>query len=162
MASQNLNIDMSKKGYDQLGGQSSSPEGEDSSVPIPFRPRAPKAFRSKGRLQANPLCQHPVPDMMSIQSWLNVRYRWFSLHAAVTIDGTNRAGLRQLFHYGARSSVNLSLLSCVTPDDPDRSEVELRLKRKWNDGKESLVFSQRSKKFNSRRETRRNYSSRLV
>jgi hypothetical protein len=39
--------------------------------------------------------------------------------------------------------VNLSLLSYVTPDDPDRSELELRLKRKWNDGTESLIFSQR-------------------
>ena len=72
-----------------------------------------------------------------------MRYRWFSLHAAVSIDGANRAGLRQLFHYGARSSVNLSLLSYMEPDDPDRSEVELRLKRKWNDGTESLIFSQR-------------------
>jgi hypothetical protein len=113
-----------KKGYDQLGGESSSPEDDDSSVPMPFRPRAPKAFRRKGRLQANPLYQHPDPEMMSMQSWLNVRYRWFSLHAAVTIDGTNRAGLRQIFHYGARSSVNLSLLSYVTPDDPDQGSSE--------------------------------------
>jgi hypothetical protein len=132
-----------KKGYVVDGGDASWPEGEDSSVPMPFRPRAPNAFRRKGRLQANPFYQHPDPEMMSIQSWLNVRYRWFSLHAAVTIDGTNRAGLRQLFHYGARSSVNLSLLSYVTPEDPDRSEVELRLKRKWNDGTESLIFSQK-------------------
>ena len=60
----------------------------------------------------------------------------------MSIEGSNRSGLRQIFHYGARSSVNLSLLSYVEPDDPDRSEVELRLKRKWNDGSESLVFSQ--------------------
>jgi len=39
--------------------------------------------------------------------------------------------------------VNLSLLSYVEPDDPDRSELELRLKRKWSDGSESLVFSKR-------------------
>ncbi len=68
-----------------------------------------------------------------------MRYKWFSLHAAVSIEGSNRAGLRQLFHYGARSSVNLSLLSYVEPYDPDRSELELRLKRKWNDGSESLI-----------------------
>jgi hypothetical protein len=80
---------------------------------------------------------------MSLEGWLNVRYKWFSLHAAVSIEGSNRAGLRQLFHYGARSSVNLSLLSYVQPDDADRSEVELRLKRKWSDGSESLIFSQR-------------------
>jgi hypothetical protein len=34
--------------------------------------------------------------MMSVQGWLNVRYRWFSLHAAVSIEGANRAGLRQV------------------------------------------------------------------
>jgi hypothetical protein len=39
--------------------------------------------------------------------------------------------------------VNLSLLSYVQPDDADRSEVELRLKRKWSDGYESLIFSPR-------------------
>ncbi len=54
-----------------------------------------------------------------------MRYKWFSLHAAVSIEGTNRAGLRQLFHYGARSSVNLSLLSYVTPYDPDQGSSEL-------------------------------------
>jgi hypothetical protein len=108
-----------------------------------FVPGAPKAYRRKGRLLENPLFQHPDPDAMSVQGWLNVRYKWFSLHAAVAIEGANRSGLRQLFHYGARSSVNLSLLSYVTPEDPDRSELELRLKRKWNDGTESLIFSQR-------------------
>ena len=43
--------------------------------------------------------------------------------------------------------MNLSLLNYMNPDDPDRSEVELRLKRKWNDGTESLIFSQRARKF---------------
>jgi len=38
-------------------------------------------------------------------------------------------------------------LSYVDPDDPDRSELELRLKRKWSDGSESLIFSQRAIKF---------------
>jgi len=115
----------------------------EASVLMPFRPRAPKAYRRKGSLLSNPLFQHSDPDVMSVQGWLNVRYRWFSLHAAVSIEGSNRAGLRQLFHYGARSSVNLSFLSYMEPDDPDRSEVELILKRKWNDGTESLIFSQR-------------------
>ena len=132
-----------KKGYVDASGEASVPEDIESDVPMPFRPRAPKAYRRKGRLQANPLFQHSDPDVMSVQGWLNVRYKWFSLHGAVVIDGANRSGLRQLFHYGARSSVNLSLLSYVDPDDPDRSEVELRLKRKWSDGSESLVFSQR-------------------
>ena len=69
--------------------------------------------------------QHPDPDSMSLQGWYNVRYRWFSLHAAVAIEGGDRAGLRQLFHYGARSSVNLSLPSYAQPDDPGRSGVQL-------------------------------------
>jgi len=132
-----------KRGYVAREGEVSLPEEDDASVPLPFIPRAPKAYRRKGRLLANPLYRLQDPEMMSVEGWLNVRYRWFSLHAAVSIEGTNRSGLRQLFHYGARSSVNLSLLSYVTPDDPDRSELELRLKRKWNDGTESLIFSQR-------------------
>jgi hypothetical protein len=37
-------------------------------------------------------------------------------------------GTGQLFHYGAMSSVTLSVLSYETPDDPDRSEVEVRLR----------------------------------
>ena len=140
-----------ERGYVMANGEASSPEDEeDLSVTQPFIPRAPKAYRRKGRLLANPLYQHPDPDEMSIESWLNVRYKWFSLHAAVSIEGTNRSGLRQLFHYGARSAVNLGLLSYVNPDDPDRSDVELRLKRKWKDGTESLVLSQRPKKFNRR------------
>jgi hypothetical protein len=114
-----------KKGYVTASGEASVPEDIDSDVPMPFRPRAPKAYRRKGRLLANPLFQYPDPDMMSVQGWLNVRYKWFSLHAAVAIEGANRSGLRQLFHYGARSSVNLSLLSYVTPDDPDQGSSEL-------------------------------------
>lgn len=57
-----------KRCYDQFGRESSSPDDDESSVPIPFLPRAPKVFRRKGRLQANHLYQHPDPDMMSIQS----------------------------------------------------------------------------------------------
>jgi hypothetical protein len=39
--------------------------------------------------------------------------------------------------------VNFSLLGYVDPDDPDRSEIELKLKRKSSDGSESLICSQR-------------------
>jgi hypothetical protein len=89
-----------ERGYVMTNGEVSSPEdAEDLSVPQPFIPRAPKACRRKGRLLANPLYQHPDPDVKSIESWLNVRYVWFSLHAAVSIEGTNRSGLRQ----GARN-----------------------------------------------------------
>ncbi len=35
------------------------PDEFDSDVPMPFRPRAPKAYRRKGRLLANPLFQPP-------------------------------------------------------------------------------------------------------
>lgn len=51
-----------KKGYVEASGEANVPENIDSDVPMPFRPRAPKAYRRKGRLLANPLCQHPDPD----------------------------------------------------------------------------------------------------
>jgi len=80
-----------KKGFVDASGEASVPDHFDSeddlSVPMPFRPRAPKAYRRKGRLLANPRFQHPDPDVMSLESWLNVRYKWFSLHAAVSIEG---------------------------------------------------------------------------
>jgi hypothetical protein len=50
----------------------------------------------------------------------------------------------------------------MNPDDPDRGEVEIRLKRKWNDGTESLIFSQRAKKFNSRGEACQNYPAIMI
>jgi hypothetical protein len=126
-----------------LDGNASMPEDTDHDLPMPFRPRSPEAYRRKGHLLANPLSEHPDPEVMSVQGWCNVRYRRFSLYAAAAIEGGDRAGLRQLFHYGARSSVNRSLLSYVNTDDPDRSELELKHKRKWSDGSESLIFSQR-------------------
>ena len=43
-----------KKGYVDASGEASVPEDFDSDVPMPFRPRAPKAYRRKGRLLANP------------------------------------------------------------------------------------------------------------
>ena len=47
-----------KKGYVDASGEVSLPEDFDSeddlSVPMPFRPRAPKAYRRTGRLLANP------------------------------------------------------------------------------------------------------------
>jgi len=110
-------------------GPVSGDDDVEANLPMPFRPHAPKADLHKGHLLANPLYQHPGPDVMSVRGWCNVRYRWFSLHAAVKIEGTGRACLRQLFHLlfvgGARSSVNLSLLSYVEPDDPDQGSSEL-------------------------------------
>ena len=92
-----------KNGYLDASGEAVPPEDGDLRVPLPFIPRAPKAYRRKGRLLANPLYQQPDPDVMSVQSWLDVRDKWFSFHAAVSIEGPDRAGLRQLFHYGANS-----------------------------------------------------------
>lgn len=86
--------------------------------------------RCKGRLLKNRLFHHPDPDVISVQRWFNLDCIWISLHASVSIEGSNRAGLRQLCHYSVGSSVNLSLLSYAEPNDPDRSELELHLMRK--------------------------------
>ena len=57
-----------RRGYVQDDGEAEEPEiGED--VPIPFRPRAPKAFRRKGRLAANPRFQQSDPDRISVEGW---------------------------------------------------------------------------------------------
>lgn len=132
------------KGYVKDDGEASIPNSDDQDVDAtgPFRPRAPKAFRRQGRLESNPRYQLQDPDRMSVDGWCNIKYKWFSLHAAVTIDGSDRAGLKQLFRYASRSSVNISQLSYVTPDDPDRSDVMLKLKRTWSDGTSSLIFKQ--------------------
>jgi hypothetical protein len=39
-----------KKGYVDTSGEASVLEDIDSDVPMPFRPRSPKAYRRKGRL----------------------------------------------------------------------------------------------------------------
>ena len=57
-----------RRGYVQDDGEAEEPElGED--VPIPFRPRAPKAFRRKGRLAANPRFLQSDPDRISVEGW---------------------------------------------------------------------------------------------
>ncbi len=74
---------------------------------------------------------------------------------AVSIEGTNRAGLRQLFHYGARSSVNLSILSFVTPEDPDQGSSELaQLDRARASSEEKM--ERRHGVFNLHKTSRRN------
>ena len=80
---------------------------------------------------------------MYVEGWCNVLYKWLSLHAGVAIKGDDRDGLKRLFRYAARSSVSLSQLSYMTPEDPDRSDVELHLKRRWRDGTDSLIFKQK-------------------
>lgn len=46
--------------------------------------------------------------------------------------------MRKCGHCFLTVSNKFNFLSYINSDDPDRSEVELRLKRKWNDGTESL------------------------
>ena len=101
-------------------GEAGGPEHADD-ISMPFRPRAPKAYRRKGRLLDHPNYQHSDPDQMSMAAWCNIRYKWLSLHAGVAIKGEDRDGLKRLFRYAARSSVAVSQLSYVTPEDPDRS-----------------------------------------
>ena len=110
---------------------------------MPFRPRAPKAYRRKGRLAQHPSWHQKDADKMYVEGWCNVLYKWLSLHAGVAIKGDDRDGLKRLFRYAARSSVSLSQLSYMTPEDPDRSDVELHLKRRWRDGTDSLIFKQK-------------------
>jgi hypothetical protein len=42
------------------------PDDFDNEVPMPFRSRASRAYRCKGRLLANPTGPHPDPDVMSV------------------------------------------------------------------------------------------------
>ncbi len=57
-----------KTGYAEASGEASVPDDFDRDAPMPFRSRDPKAYRRKGSLLANPLFQHPDPDMMCVQS----------------------------------------------------------------------------------------------
>ena len=46
------------------------------------------------------------------------------------------------FSYLARSAVSPSRLSYVDPDDSEKSDIRLELKRKWSDGARALEFKQ--------------------
>ena len=67
-------------------------EPEDD-VPLPFKPRAPKAYRRKGLLESNPNYKNPDSNMISVEGWANIKYKWFSLHAGVAIKGEDRFGI---------------------------------------------------------------------
>ena len=131
-----------RRGYVRDDDETGEPEHTED-ISMPFRARPPKAYRRKGRLLEHPNYQHSDPDQMSMAAWCNIRYKWLSLHGGVAIKGEDRDGLKRLFRYAARSSVAVSQLSYVTPEDPDRSDVELKLKPTWRDGTGSLVFTQR-------------------
>lgn len=59
----------------------------------------------------------------------------FSLHAAVTIADTDRAGLERLCRYGARPAFAQDRLAWT-----DDGRISYRLKRPWPDGRSALVL----------------------
>ena len=128
-------------GYVQNDGEANEPELAEA-VPLPFRPRAPKAYRRRGGDKSNVLFQQTDPAMVSIQGWCNLHYRWFSLHAGVAIKADDRSGLKKLIRYTSRSPVYPSNLAYVDPESPETSFVRLTLKKAWRDGTTSLEFSQ--------------------
>jgi Putative transposase len=60
----------------------------------------------------------------------------FSLHANVRIAANDRAGLEHVARYLARPPIAADRLSAL----PD-GNLELRLKRRWSDGTEALIFT---------------------
>ena len=60
----------------------------------------------------------------------------FSLHANVCVDGCDRPGLEKLCRYMARPAIATERLSLL----PD-GRVSYRLRRRWNDGTHTLVFT---------------------
>ena len=129
------------RGYVKEDGQGVD-ESANEDVPLPFKPRAPKAFRKIGLRSPHPLFKQTDPNMMSVEGWCNVRWKWFSLHAGVAIKGEDRHGLKRLFKYTSRSSVSPSRLSYDDGEDPEGSDVILELKRAWSDGTTALRFKQ--------------------
>ena len=132
-------------GYVKDDGEAEENVAQDD-VPLPFKPRAPKAYRRMCRnrdgVPPHPLYQQTDPNLVSVEGWCNVRWKWFSLHAGVAIKGEDRQGLKRLFRYTSRSSISPSRLSYVDSEEPETSEVALALKRPWSDGSTSLCFKQ--------------------
>jgi len=132
-------------GYVTKDGEPAEPDLEGD-VPLPFKPRAPKAYRKAGLAgtgrSPHPLYQNPDPDQMSVEGWCNVKFKWFSLHAGVAIKEGDRQGLLRLLRYTSRSSVSPSRLSYMDPTTPEESDLELTLKRAWSDGTSALRFTQ--------------------
>ncbi len=60
-----------KKGYVTDEVAVSVDDDLDANVSMPFRTRAPKACRRKGRLLTNPLFQHPVAGVIP-PAWFNL------------------------------------------------------------------------------------------
>ena len=61
-----------RRGYVRDDGETGEPEHTED-ISMPFRPRAPKANRRKGRLLEHSNYQHSDPDQMSMGAWCNIR-----------------------------------------------------------------------------------------
>ncbi len=130
-------------GYVTKEGDVSPEEPELSEdVPLPFKPRAPKAYRKRGSSALATGYQAPDPNVLTIKDWCNLHFKYFSLHAGVAIKGTDRFALKKLIRYTSRSAVSPSRLSYVDPQNPEESSVKLTLKKAWRDGTSELVFTQ--------------------
>ncbi len=130
-------------GYVRDDGEGEEPELSED-IPLPFKPRSPKAYRRRGRSPDHPNYKQIDPDKISIEGWCNVKFKWFSLHAGVAIKADDRFGLKKLIRYTSRSAVSPSRLSYVDPANPETSEVKLGLKKAWTDGTSELIFSQQT------------------
>jgi Putative transposase len=128
--------------YVREDGEGEEPELSED-VPLPFKPREPKAYRRRGRTPDYPLYKQTDPDTMSIEGWCNIKYKWFSLHAGVAIKADDWLGLKKLIRYTSRLAVSPTRLSYVDPDAPGTSAVRLTLKKTWTDGTSELILSQK-------------------
>ena len=72
-----LAVVFKRHGYVRDDGTASESENDDNDdeAAMPFRPRAPKAYRRKGRLAQHPSWQQSDPDKMCVGR-CNVRSRY--------------------------------------------------------------------------------------
>lgn len=102
-------------GYVKDDGEVEEDVDQDD-VPLPFKPRAPKAYTSLQPI----LCWGPSVGRVDAAGHRygvdpcadNIRLTWFSLHAGVAIKGEDRQGLKRLFRYTSRSSISPTSQLC--------------------------------------------------
>jgi hypothetical protein len=77
-------------GYVSRDGEPQDTSEFEQDLPAPLKVREPKAYRrsDKTGLAPHPLFKQTDPEMMSVEGWCLVKWRWFSLHAAVAVKGT--------------------------------------------------------------------------
>lgn len=73
-------------GYVRDDGEGEEPDLAQD-IPLPFKPRAPKEYRRRGRSPSHPSFKQTDPDVMSIRGWCNLHFKYFSIHAGVAIRG---------------------------------------------------------------------------